>query len=170
MLQPLARRTWAPRGETPVLRAWDRHDRLSVMDAITLAPRRQRLGLYWQIQRANVRTEHVLGFLRLLRRHVRGKMVLIWDRGACHKGKPVRDYLERYVRTIRVEWLPPYAPDLNPCEQVWNHAKYSDLANFVAQDVCDLHEHVESSLQRQRAQSPLLHSFFKTARLNMKRD
>ncbi len=39
MLQPVVRRTWAPRGETPVHRSWDRHDRLSVISAITVSPR-----------------------------------------------------------------------------------------------------------------------------------
>ena len=167
MLQPVVRRTWAPRGETPILRAWDRHDRLSVLDAITLAPYRRRLGLYWQVHRANIRGPDVLGFLRHLRRRLRRKVVLIWDQGNCHKGKPVREYLGRHARTIQVEWLPPYAPDLNPCEQVWNHAKYSDLPNFVARDTPDLQAHVETSLRDQRSQSHLLRSFFRTARLTL---
>jgi transposase len=167
MLQPLVRRTWAPLGETPILRAWDRHDRLSVIDAITLAPLRRRIGLYWQVHPANIRGPHVVGFLRHLRRRIRRKIVLIWDRGTCHKGRPVRDYLERHARTIRVEWLPPYAPQLNPGEQVWNHAKYSDLANFVARDTPDLHAHVDASLRDQRTQSRLLRSFFRTAKLRL---
>jgi hypothetical protein len=102
MLQPVVRRTWAPRGETPILRAWDRHDRLSVVDAITLAPHRRRLGLYWQAHSANIWALHVLDFLRHLRRRLRHKWVLIWGGGTCHKGKAVRDYLEPHARTIRV--------------------------------------------------------------------
>ena len=47
MLQPLNRRTWAPRGETPVQYAWDRRDRLSVIGALTLSPVRQRIGFYF---------------------------------------------------------------------------------------------------------------------------
>jgi transposase len=167
MLQPVVRRTWAPQGETPILRAWDRHDRLSVIGAITLAPHRRRLGLYWQVYRANIRSPHVVGFLRHLRRALRRKIVLIWDGGNSHKGRPVRDYLERHARTIVLEWLPPYAPELNPGEQVWNHAKYSDLANFLAPDIQDLHAHVEASLRDQRTQSELLRSFFRTAKLTL---
>jgi transposase len=167
MLQPVVRRTWAPKGQTPILRAWDRHDRLSVIDAITLAPRRRRLGLYWRILLENIRGPEVVGFLRHLRRHVRRKIVLIWDWGNSHRGRPVREYLHRHAATIRVEWLPPYAPELNPAEQPWNHAKYSDLANFVARDTPDLHAHVDASLRDQRTQSRLLRSFFRTAELTL---
>jgi transposase len=41
-----------------------------------------------------------------------------------------------------VEWLPAYAPELNPDEQVWNHSKYSQLANFIADNVEHLAEAV----------------------------
>ena len=49
MLQPVVRRTWAPKGETPIQYSWDRHDRLSVIAGITVSPVRCRLGLYFQI-------------------------------------------------------------------------------------------------------------------------
>lgn len=46
MLQPVVRRTWAPRGQTPIQHSRDGRDRLSVISAISMAPRRRRLGLY----------------------------------------------------------------------------------------------------------------------------
>lgn len=167
MLQPVVRRTWAPRGQTPVQRSWDRHDRVSVITALTLAPRRRRLGLYWAGQRQNIRGEHLLAFLRRLRRAVRRRWVLILDRWNVHKSKLVRRYLQSHADRIQVEWLPAYAPELNPAEQVWNHAKYSDLANFIAEDCDDLHYHVDASIMDQRQQPQLLRSFFKTAKLHL---
>ena len=47
MLRPLIGKTWAPRGETPVLRVSARHDRLSAVGAVTLSPKTKRIGLYW---------------------------------------------------------------------------------------------------------------------------
>ena len=167
MLQPLVRRTWAPRGQTPVQRSWDRHDRLSVTTGLTLAPRRRRLNLYWRSQRQNIRGEHVVAFLGRLRRAIRRRWVLIWDRWNVHRSKVVRKYLEYQADSIHVEWLPPYAPELNPAEQVWNHAKYSDLANFIAEDCDDLHYHVDASIMDQRRQPHLLRSFLKTAKLDL---
>ena len=167
MLQPVVRRTWAPRGQTPIQHSWDRHDRLSVLTALTLAPRRRRLGLYWHGQRQNIRGEDVMAFLRRLRRAIRRRWVLIWDRWSVHRSKVVRKYLEDQADRIDVEWLPAYAPELNPAEQVWNHAKYSDLANFLPEDCDDLHQHVDASITDQRQQPQLLRSFFKTAELQL---
>ena len=123
MLQPVVRRTWAPSGQTPVQRSWDRHDRLSVTTALTLAPRRRRLGIYWVTQRHNIRGEDIVDFLRYVRRAIRRGCLLIWDRWNVHRSKVVWQYLERHAHQIHVEWLPAYAPELNPAEQVWNHAK-----------------------------------------------
>ena len=64
MLQPLVRRTWAPQGDTPILRQWQRHDRLSAIGAITLAPRRRPIGLYWTLLDHNICAEDVVNFLR----------------------------------------------------------------------------------------------------------
>jgi len=167
MLQPVVRRTWAPRGQTPILPAWDRHDRLSVISAVTIAPQRRRLGLYWNVQTENVRGAHVVDFLRRVRRSLQRKLVLILDRWNVHRSKIMREYLDRHGASIRVEWLPAYAPDLNPTEQVWNHTKYSDLANFIPDDRTDLHTHVEASIAEQSGQSKLLRSFFQTAKLKL---
>jgi len=60
MLQPLVRRTWAPRGQTPVMYGWDRHDRLSAMASLTVAPQRRRIGLYFQMHERNVTAEQAL--------------------------------------------------------------------------------------------------------------
>jgi len=62
-LEPVNRRTWAPRGQTPLQRAWDRHDRLSVIGGVALAPQRERLSLYFQVHDQNVRAEQVVEFV-----------------------------------------------------------------------------------------------------------
>ena len=66
-----------------------------------------------------------------------------------------------------MEWLPSYAPDLNPVEMVWNHTKYADLANFIPEDAHDLHEAITTSLENTRTQGHLIRSFFKHADLEL---
>ena len=69
MLQPTVRRTWAPKGKTPVHHSWDRRDRLSAISAITVSPKRNRLGLYFDILNHNVKTDDFEHFIAsLLRR------------------------------------------------------------------------------------------------------
>jgi transposase len=68
---------------------------------------------------------------------------------------------------VDIEWLPPYAPDLNPVERVWSRTKYTDLANYVPEDIHVLHRAVRRSLRRTQSQCALLGSFFKHAKLKL---
>lgn len=169
MLQPLVRRTWAPRGQTPVLRCWDRRDRLSVTAAITVPPCRQRhrLRVLFRIQDRNVKTKDTLAFLRALDRQLRVPLIVVLDRLNVHRAAVKRWLAGRSPEAPRVaiEWLPAYAPDLNPTEQVWNHGKRVDLANLTPRDADDLRGHVRRSLIHQRCRPNLLASFFDHAGL-----
>ena len=166
MLQPTVRRTWAPKGQTPIHYSWDRRDRLSVVSAVTLSPRRRRFGLYFNVLRHNVRTDDFERFICATQRSLRKPITLIMDRYSVHRAaaKRLRDKLGR---RIVIEWLPPYAPDLNPDEQVWNRAKYTDLANYLPQDIDTLDAAVTVTLRRMRDAQPLLRSFFDHAKLNL---
>lgn len=167
MLQSLRRRTWAPRGRTPIQKSWDRHHRLSVISALTVAPYYRRLGLYFRIHDHNIRTEEVLEFIKSLRRHLRRHITLVLDRWSVHRAG-VRRLLEAGVSWLEVEWLPPYAPELNPTEQVWTHTKYGDLANFIPEDVEHLSSEVADSLAATGSDKSLLLAFFKHAQLDLK--
>jgi transposase len=166
MLQPVVRRTWAPKSQTPIQYSWDRHDRLSVIAGISLAPLRRRLGLYFQVHDHNVRFEEVMAFLYLLHRHLRRKFILVLDRYSAHR-KAIHLLQEAGVDWFEVEWLPAYAPDLNPAEMLWNHTKYADLANFIPDDVAHLRQAMNVSITHTRKNGPLIPSFFKYAELDL---
>jgi transposase len=164
MLQPVCRRTWAPRGQTPIQHAWDRHDRLSTIAAITHSPRRQRLGLFFQIRPHNIRGPDMVRFLRALHRQLRQPIVLVWDRYSVHRSA-ARLLREAGCKWLHVEWLPGYAPDLNPVEAIWSHTKYSDLANYIPEDADHLLDAVGDSLNDLHYNQRLLSSFFDWADL-----
>lgn len=166
MLQPLVRRTWAPRGQTPIQRAWDRHDRLSVIAALSVSPRRRRLGLYFQIHDHNIRAPDVLAFLRELHRQLGRPVTLVCDRYSVHR-KAVRLLREGSSDWLRVEWLPAYSPDLNPVEAVWNHTKYADLANFIPDHVDHLFDEVGNSLDDLTFNNHRKHACFRWAKLTL---
>ena len=166
MLQPLVRRTWAPRGCIPIQYSWDRRDRVSVMSAITVSPRRRRLGLYFALQQQNITTPDVEAFVSEILVHREHGLILVLDRWQVHRSA-ARRLLDRFPRRLQIEWLPPYAPQLDPVEQVWVQAKYRDLANFLPQDVADLRQAVHQSLRQTRTQQSLLRSFFKHAQLRL---
>lgn len=166
MLQPVRRKTWAPRGQTPLQYAWDRHDRLSVISAITVSPKERRLRLYFAIHTENIRTPHVLSFLQQLHRHLRRPCCLVWDRWNVHRSA-ARKLQDRHPDWFDFEWLPAYAPELNPVEQVWNHAKYSQLANYIPDDLLDLDIEVDLALDGYRNDQNFLHACFRYAELKL---
>ncbi|GMU20639.1 MAG: hypothetical protein AMXMBFR13_07360 [Phycisphaerae bacterium] len=126
MLQPAVRRTWAPKGETPVMYCWDRLDRLSVLGGLILAPRATRLGLYLGVHGRNITAPALETFLRDVRRQLRRPLTIVLDRWSVHR-KAAKS--RKADRRFEFEWLPAFATDLNPVEHVWNRTKYADLAN-----------------------------------------
>ena len=137
----------------------------SVIGAVELSPARSRFQVDWQVQQRNVQAEQVVRFVcEQAARY--GRILLVLDRSNPPR-TAVRQLQALLNRRLRVEWLPAYAPDLNPAEQLWNHAKYADLANFVADDLNHLGRRVGLSLYQQSRRSTLLRSFFKTAKLRL---
>ena len=166
MLQPVNRRTWALRGETPVQRSWDRRDRLSVIGAVALSPTRSRAGCCFGVQRENVRTDDVVGFLRRLRKQLRRPLIVVWDRWSVHRSAEKR--IDRLGwKGVEFERLPAYCPELNPVEAMWSHAKHAKLANFIPEDIGHLDAAVHSTLNDQSKDHRLKLSFFKTAQLRL---
>jgi transposase len=164
MLQPLLRRTWAPAGQTPVMYSWDRRDRLSVIAGLSLSTSRRRIGLYFAVHEKNITAEEVEAFLRQMQRALGRKLVVVMDRWAVHR-KAAKSLFgdERFW----IEYLPPYAPDLNPVEHVWNHTKYGDLANYVPDDLLDLEIELKLSIDQTGERPELLRSFFHAAELEL---
>jgi transposase len=166
MLQPVRRRTWAPSGQTPVLRAWDRHDRLSVAALIGVSPIRRRLSLYFHLATENIDTEQLIWLLRLLHRHYRRHVIIVWDGLSAHRSAAAY-FEQRHPHWFTFETLPAYSPELNPVEQCWNHAKYTDLANFIPDDIDDLHDAIDASITQQSKNHNLLQSFFAYSKLTL---
>jgi transposase len=156
-LNPLVRRTWARKGRTPILESWGRHrDKVSVIGAVSISPVARRLGFYFATDSEGYFTpDKVVGFLRNLLRHLRGKVIVVWDGGSNHKGPAIRKFLSRN-RRLRLERLPSYSPDLNPVEAAWSWLKYGRLSNFVPKDVDQLDDRVLENLTTLKHEAGLL--------------
>jgi transposase len=163
-LQPLRRRVWAPIGDTPLQHAWDRHDRITALAALTRAPWAERFGLYYSLLDHNVRIADIVRFVHDVHSHLRRPLILVCDRLPVHRSA-VRHMLEDGVGWLRVEWLPAYAPELDPVESVWNQTKYGDLANFIPDDIVQMHDVIDSLLTQYRHDPDRLRSFFQSAKL-----
>ena len=110
--------------------------------ALSISPVWRKLNLYFQTwPEMYVDGEFSALFLRQLLHHLKGNVIVVWDRGPMHKGEAMRKLLEANGR-LSIEELPSYAPDCNPVEWLWKHIKFDELGNFCPRDV----EHLERTL------------------------
>jgi len=170
MLGPLVRRTLAPKGRTPkLLVRGRRRQKVSVIAALTLSPIRRRLGLYFRtIVNGSFKGATVAEFLRHLLRHIRGRIILIWDRWSGHRGPDVRAVLADHPR-LQIEPLPTYAPQLNPVEHLWSHLKWSQLCNFGPDTAEELNDAIGPALRLTAKQRSILLGCWRGARLPLPR-
>ena len=122
LLAPTVRKTWAPVGQTPLIRHRFRNDRISVISGLSVSPRRWHLGLYGMFAYDNIRQPEVCLFLRQVLRHLRGQVIALLDNSSTHRGEPIRTLCRRFPR-LQVEYFPSYAPEINPDEAVWGLLK-----------------------------------------------
>jgi transposase len=165
MLTPTVRRTLAPRGQTPILKTWDRHDRISAISAVTVSPKRRQLGLYFRLlpDDTNVRGADTVAFRKPLHEHIRGPMTVLWDGANIHdRSRAVKNYLATHPEIV-TERLPAYAPETNPDQNVWQHTKHGRLANFAPEDTWELRRVLIQELDRLPSRPDLLAAFLRHA-------
>jgi hypothetical protein len=145
-------------------RSWSKINQVA---ALSLAPGRQRLGLYWRYQRGkSISADTLIDFLRDLLRHLRGPVILILDNLPTHRRGRLPTWAHRR-RRLHLEYFPAYAPELNPCEFLFAHQK-RPLANHGLPDLDCLFDHVDQSLQESRHRQDLLRSFIGATPLGLR--
>jgi hypothetical protein len=143
--QPVVRRTWAPRGETPVLRPTGGNWEAPVRRG------RPGLSLGWAPhplpQPGSYTDATLIRFLRTLKHPFRAhRILLIWDGLGAHKSQRMRTYL-------------------NPVEPIWGNVKTRELANVCAPELTTLHRPLRAGFARVRRHPDL--AFLRRAGLTL---
>ena len=152
-------RTWAPRGQTPILEFNFNWKSLSAVAGLTL------LSFYFRLYAGAVKSPQVIDFLQALVQHIGKPLLLVWDRLPAHRSRLVRDYIDQLDGRIQVEYLPAYAPELNPVEYIWGYWKQHQLPNVCPKDYWQLSEAARRTLRRMRRRPRLIAAFWKQASL-----
>ena len=152
-------KTYALKAHSPVIKEWQSHDHLSVMGAVT-----RQAKVYSMVREESFTGLHVEEFLKHLIRHLGPRLLVIWDGSPIHRRASVKDFLaSREGRGVHIEPLPPYAPDLNPVEEMWQQLKHVELRNVVCLDLEELHLQLDAAIARLRQKPHLIRSFFQGA-------
>lgn len=167
--QPVVRRTWAPRGQTPVLiHTGANWKRLSVAGALAFRWDGRRTRFYFHTRPGTYTDQALLGFLRALKRHFSGQcVILLWDGLGAHKSGRMSAYLARQRAWLTVERLPAYAPELNPLEPLWGNVKGGELANLCPPDLAALRTPLRTGFARVRRRPQLAFAFLHHAGLKL---
>jgi transposase len=154
-------RTYAPVGQTPILRERSTRDHLSAISAISPEGK-----LYFHSQDRALDSVDVVAFLEHLLREVSGQMVLIWDGAPIHRSHVIQVFLANgAAQRIHLERLPAYAPELNPGEGLWQQLKGVELRHVCCFDIPHLRHELRDAVKRVRRKPHLLTSFFRGAKL-----
>src|SRR5450631_850797 len=157
--RPTRVRTWAPRGQTPVLQYHFNWHQLSVIAGITFR------RFYFRLFPGAIKGPQIIEFLHALGRQIRKPLLVIWDGLPAHRSALVREYLEALKGAIQIEQLPAYAPELNPTEYIWGHLKHHELANRCAGDFADLKTGARNRLRSMQRRPTLIRAFWRQAEL-----
>lgn len=161
-LTPTVGRTWGPVGRRPTVPVTGKRGCISTISAVTPDGR-----LSFMIPREKVNATVFISFLKaLLREHPKREVFVITDQASSHTAAATREFVRSEPR-LRHFYLPPYSPDYNPDEKVWDQLKNRKLAAHGATDKRALRTKTHRALRSIQARQSLVRSFYKRTIISM---
>lgn len=148
--------TWAPRGKTPIVPATGQRFGLNVASAIS--PRGE---LRFMTFEGRMNGEKFIEFLKRLLHNADRPIFLIVDGHPAHRARKVLEFVEATDGWLRLFFLPPYSPELNPDELVWNHLKNHGVGKRIVHSRDDLKASVIGHLRSLQAMPEKIRGFFR---------
>lgn len=157
--RPTRVRTWALKGQTPVIQYHFNWKHVSAIAGLT------RTHFMFRLHDGPIKSAQVVEFLKALRKQLRRKLLIVWDGAAQHKSRIVRDYLDSTRGAVQMALLPPYAPDLNPVEYLWAWLKRHALANYCPAGLAELKHTARRKLKSGQKRRSIITACWKQAEL-----
>jgi transposase len=124
-------------------------------------------NFYLRLYPSAIRGAHVIDFLGHLLRHLKGRLLVVWDGLSAHRAGMVGDFIRAQRGRLAVEPRPGYAPELNPAEYIWGYWKQHELPNFCPRDFAQLGDEACRTLRRMCRRPPLIRSCWRRAALSL---
>ena len=156
--EPGLGRTYGLKGQTPVVRTTGQRQKVNAISALNAR------GAFWSaVHAGSFNATRFVGFLKDFRRGRKAKVYLVVDGHPSHRAKLVRKYVQGTRGRLELHFLPPYAPDLNPDEFVWQHTKTNGVAKKPLRKGESLKQRVTQDLEKVKANRNLVRSLFGAA-------
>ena len=129
--------TWAPRGKNPIVETTGSRHKVNLISAIS-----PRGAIRFMATEGNVNSSVFIEFLKRLIARASKPVFLIVDNHSVHRSAEVREFVKKTEGKLRLFYLPPYAPELNPDEHVWNYLKNHKIGRQTTKNGWDLYKRV----------------------------
>ena len=149
-------RTWGRKGETPVVATSGQRQAINAISALT-----NRGAFWYHGYTGRLNADKFIECLRDFLASQRGKVIVIMDGHPVHKAKKVQQWLEQRADRIEVEFLPGYAPDLNPDELVWQEMRHKGTSKKPLKKGESLKQRAINDLEAIKNDKALIRSLFR---------
>lgn len=157
--RPTRVRTWAPKGQTPVIQFHFNWKQLSTIAGVTIS------NAFFRLHEGTIKSPQIVEFLKALAKQIGRPLLIVWDGLRAHRSRLVRDYVDTLDGRIEMAFLPPYAPDMNPVEYLWAWLKRHALANYCPNNIAELAFTARGKLKSAQRRTTLIAAFWKQAEL-----
>lgn len=147
--------TWAPRGQTPTVETTGSVHKVNLISAIT--PRGE---MKFMITEDSVNSLVFIEFLKKLLVGTKRPVFLILDNSSVHRSTEVKEFVKSTNGKLRLFFLPPYSPELNPDEHVWNYLKHHKIGRQKTKNNWDLYKRVEKVMYSLKRLPQKIKGFF----------
>lgn len=147
--------TWAPVGRTPVVKGTGKKRSISMVSAVS--PRGE---LHFAVQDEGIDRYDFLDFSKKLIEDAGRPVFLIMDNSTVHHATVLKEFAGKSGGMLRLYFLPPYSPDLNPDEWVWKNVKHDNLGRASAKSEGELMEFARAALKHLKEAPGKVRSFF----------
>nr|MDO8117096.1 IS630 family transposase [Candidatus Sigynarchaeota archaeon] len=147
---PTCMKMWAPKGKTPVVKSPGGRARQQIIGAL-----RPATGEVLSAFAKNLKAPVFIKFLKhiICHYHAAGKIILVVDNAKAHHAKIVQRFLDAVSHKLKVLFLPPYSPELNPIEQFWKYMRYKITHNRYYEHFTDLTSELRGFLVQSKCPS-----------------
>lgn len=152
-------RTWAPRGQTPVIQQSFTWKQMSAIAGLSF------WRFYFRFFPGAIKSEQIIDFLGALMKHIGKPLLIVWDGVGTHKSRLVRRWLDDQEGRISIAFLPPYAPELNPVEAIWAYLKKHEIANLCPTHLAEVSDFARRRLKAMQRRPKLIRAFWQQAEL-----
>jgi transposase len=157
--RPCRARTWAPKGQTPVLQYSFSWKQLSVIAGVSY------WRFYFRFFPGSIKSPQIVQFLKALHSTIGKKLLIVWDRLQAHRSRLVKEFVDGLNGQSPWSICRLMPRELNPVEYIWGYLKHHAMPNYCARDLTDLRQRASRNLRSMQRRRTLVTAFWKQAEL-----